>query len=187
MTTTPRLLVLSCLTVLVATPALAQQTKQSSTGCAALTQSAAKAITDRVQANNSYIKQPDSVGPLSCLTGFLHGQGLNVITSGLDPTALINNLENQLGNQICQAAQSAWGNAMGGTQCSLSITGVNMGLGFGGSVGSGTMCPSLSFGGKGPPIAQGSISSGRQSGLYVSSNPLLPAGYSTDNLIDGVF
>ncbi|ARW12112.1 hypothetical protein S101447_03075 (plasmid) [Acetobacter ascendens] len=172
---------------LLATPAFAQQTEQGSVGCAELTQAAANAINQRVQANDAYEKQPDSIGPLSCLDGFLHGQGLNVITSGLDPMSLIQNLESQLGSQICQAAQSAWGNAMGGTQCSLSLSGINLGLGFG-NVGSGTMCPSLNFGGGGPPLASGGFeTTGGSGGLYVESNPLLPSGYSADSAMDGVF
>ncbi|MCG4260805.1 hypothetical protein K6W36_09435 [Acetobacter senegalensis] len=172
---------------LLSHPALAQQTEQGSVGCAQLTQAAADAINQRVQANDVYEKQPESVGALSCLDGFLHGQGLNVITSGLDPTSLIQNLESQLGSQICDAAQSAWGNAMGGTQCSLSLSGINLGLGFG-NVGSGTMCPSLNFGGGGPPIASGGFGTNSGSrGLYVESNPLLPAGYSANSVMDGVF
>lgn len=168
-------------------PAGAQTTEQGSSGCAALTQAAAAAIDNRIQANDNYEKQPDSVGALSCLDGFLHGTGLNVITSGLDPTTLITNLENQLGSQLCQAAQSAWGNAMGGTQCSLSLSGVNLGLGLG-NVGSGTMCPTLSFGGGGPPLAQASAgSSGSSGGMYVNGSPALPSGYSLSDTLDGVF
>nr|WP_243429858.1 hypothetical protein [Acetobacter sacchari] len=170
----------------MAAPALAQQTEQSSSGCGVLTQAAADAVNQRVQANDAYEKQPDSVGALSCLDGFLHGQGLNVISSGLDPTSLLTSLENQLGNQICQAAESAWGNSMGSTQCSLSVSGVNLGLGFG-NVGSGTMCPSLNFGGGGPPLAQGGVGTTTTSGLYVDGSPTLPSGYSASSLIDGVF
>ncbi|AOX18430.1 hypothetical protein A0U89_14020 (plasmid) [Kozakia baliensis] len=181
----PTLLLLALLLAFPIESALAQS-ETSSSGCAALTQAAQKATDDTIQANDNYVKQPQSVGALSCLDGFLHGTGLNVVSSGLDPASLLQNLENQLGSQLCQAAQSAWGGAMGGTQCSLSLTGVNLGLGFG-NIGSGTMCPTLSWGGNGPPLAQSSVGSGGNSGLYVNGTPELPAGYSLTSNLDGVF
>ena len=161
-------------------------TSTGSVGCAALTQAAATAVNERVQANDAYEKQPDSVNGLSCLSNFFNGTGLNLITNGLDPAALLQAVEGQIGGQVCQAAQAAWGNAMGSTQCGLSLSGVNLGLGFGSS--SGLMCPSLSFGGGGPPIA--TAIAGTSSGttdLYINGSPQLPTGYSLSNLADGVF
>ncbi|AQU87106.1 hypothetical protein CFR75_12010 [Komagataeibacter xylinus] len=161
-------------------------TSTGSVGCAALTQAAATAVNERVQANDAYEKQPDSVNGLSCLSNFFNGTGLNLITNGLDPAALLQAVEGQIGGQVCQAAQAAWGNAMGSTQCGLSLSGVNLGLGFGSS--SGLMCPSLSFGGGGPPIA--TAIAGTSSGttdLYINGSPQLPTGYSLSNLVDGVF
>ena len=161
-------------------------TSTGSVGCAALTQAAATAVNERVQANDAYEKQPDSVNGLSCLSNFFNGTGLNLITNGLDPAALLQAVEGQIGGQVCQAAQAAWGNAMGSTQCGLSLSGVNLGLGFGSS--SGLMCPSLSFGGGGPPIA--TAIAGTSSGttdLYINGSPQLPTGYSLSNLVDGAF
>lgn len=161
-------------------------TSTGSAGCAALTQAAATAVNERVQANDAYETQPDSVNGLSCLSNFFSGTGLNLITNGLDPAALLEAVEGQIGGQICQAAQAAWGNAMGSTQCGLSLSGVNLGLGFGSS--SGLMCPSLNFGGGGPTLAN--INAGTSSGatdLYINGSPQLPSGYSLDNLMDGVF
>lgn len=161
-------------------------TSTGSAGCAALTQAAASAVNERVQANDTYEKQPDSVNGLSCLSNFFSGTGLNLITNGLDPAALLEAVEGQIGGQICQAAQAAWGNAMGSTQCGLSLSGVNLGLGFGSS--NGLMCPSLSFGGGGPPLA--SVNAGTSSGstdLYINGTPQLPSGYSVSNLVEGVF
>ncbi|RFD19734.1 hypothetical protein DY926_09810 [Komagataeibacter melaceti] len=161
-------------------------TSTGSVGCAALTQAAATAVNERVQANDAYEKQPDSVNGLSCLSNFFNGTGLNLITNGLDPAALLQAVEGQIGGQVCQAAQAAWGNAMGSTQCGLSLSGVNLGLGFASS--SGLMCPSLSFGGGGPPIA--TAIAGTSSGttdLYINGSPQLPTGYSLSNLVDGVF
>lgn len=161
-------------------------TSTGSAGCAALTQAAATAVNERVQANNAYEKQPDSVNGLSCLSSFFSGTGLNLITNGLDPAALLEAVEGQIGGQICQAAQSAWSNAMGSTQCGLSLSGVNLGLGFGSS--SGLMCPSLSFGGGGPTLAN--VNAGTSSGatdLYINGSPQLPSGYSLNNVVDGVF
>ncbi|MFT8802438.1 MAG: hypothetical protein ABF812_10660 [Gluconobacter cerinus] len=161
-------------------------TSTGSIGCAALTQAAATAVNERVQANDAYEKQPDSVNGLSCLSNFFNGTGLNLITNGLDPAALLQAVEGQIGGQVCQAAQAAWGNAMGSTQCGLSLSGVNLGLGFGSS--SGLMCPSLSFGGGGPPIA--TAFAGTSSGttdLYINGSPQLPTGYSLSNLVDGAF
>jgi len=156
----------------------------SSVGCAALTQAAQNAINNTVQANDAYEAQPDSVGALSCLNNFFNGTGLNLITSGLDPAALLSAVEGEAGNQLCSAVQSAWGNAMGGVQCGLSITGINLGLGFGSS--SGVMCPTLSFGGGGPPIANSSIGTSTSNNLYINGSAELPTGY-TGSVLDGVF
>jgi len=184
----------AALTVCVSATAQAQTTTGStetgSTGCAALTQASANAINNRIQANDSYLTQPASVGGLSCLDNFFKGEGLNLITNGLDPAALLSSVAGQVETQICQAAQSAWTDATGQVQCGLSVTGVNLGLGFSG--GSGVMCPSLSFGGGGPTIASASASTGGAAGgnsLYINGSPTLPTGYTANavSAIEGVF
>lgn len=45
-------------------PCVCSTDRAGSVGCAELTQAAANAINQRVQANDAYEKQPDSIGPL---------------------------------------------------------------------------------------------------------------------------
>ena len=58
----------------------------------------------RIQADDASIRPPQSVTSLTCLDNFFNGSGLNVITSLLDPTALLNSIKGQL----CNMVQSAW-------------------------------------------------------------------------------
>ncbi|KAK9453522.1 hypothetical protein V1511DRAFT_512819 [Dipodascopsis uninucleata] len=130
--------------------------------------------------------QPDSVHGLSCVSNFFNGTRLNLITNGLDPAAFLQAVEGQIGGQVCQAAKAMWGNAMDSTQCRLNLFGVNLGLGFDSS--SGLMCPSLSFRGGGPLLAN--ISAGTSSGainLYINGSPQFPSGYNLSDLVDIVY
>ncbi|GAV35521.1 hypothetical protein ROTAS13_03198 [Roseomonas sp. TAS13] len=152
--------------------AQAASTTTGSTGCATITQAAVDGAAARVQADDSAIQSPQSVTSLTCLDDFFSGTGLNVITSLLDPTALLNSIKGQL----CNAVKSAWQSTMGSAQCGLTVSGFN--LGFGG-FGGGVMCPRLSFGGGGPTI--GSITTGQYSGgqgLYVNGQATAPTGYT---------
>lgn len=152
-------------------------TTTGSQGCAVITQAAIDGAAARVQADDASIKPPQSVTSLSCLDNFFNGSGLNVITSLLDPTALLNSIKGQL----CNMVQSAWQSSIGSAQCGLTVSGFN--LGFGG-FGGGMMCPRLSFGGGGPTI--GSITTGQFAGgqgLYVNGQATAPTGYVLPNQV----
>ncbi|WP_239479378.1 hypothetical protein [Lichenicola cladoniae] len=158
-------------------PAVAMaQAATSTTGsqaCATLVQAAANGVTARIAADDASINPPQSVTKLSCLQNFFSGVGLNVITNLLNPSNLLTAVEGQL----CQAVNTAWQNSLGTAQCGLTVTGFNMGFGLG--LGSGIMCPKLSFGGGGPPL--GSVATGYNTqqgyGLYMNGAPTAPTGY----------
>ncbi len=160
-------------------------TTQGSANCAVLTQAAATAMDGRINANNSYETQPESVGSLSCLNSIFNASGLNLISSMLSPKDTIGSVLSDLENQICSATQSAWNKTVGSVQqCGLSLNGVNLGLGL--DTGGGAMCPSLTFGGDGPQL--GSIGVGTGSTNYYNNGvPQLPTGYSDANPSGGLF
>ncbi len=162
----------AAIALLTVMPGIAMsQTTTGSAGCAALVQAAVDGATARIQADDSGIAAPQSIASLSCLDGFFNGSGLNVVTSLLNP----GNLLTAIKGQICNAAKQAWQSAIGSAQCGLTVSGFN--LGFGG-FGGGFMCPRLSFGGGGPPIAGISTSQySGGSGLYVNGRATPPTGY----------
>ncbi|MBN8925223.1 MAG: hypothetical protein J0H19_01215 [Rhodospirillales bacterium] len=149
----------------------AQTTTTGSVGCATLVQAAANGMTARMAADQNTIQQPKSVTSLSCLGNFFNGVGLNLVTNLLNPGSLLQSVE----GQICNAIQSTWNSWLGQVQCGLTVTGFN--LGFGG-LGGGLSCPSLNFGGGGPPISTiGVGTNGSSSGLYINGNGMTPTGY----------
>lgn len=145
----------------------------STTGCADLAQAAANGITAEIAANNQIVQPPQSVTQLSCLGNFFNGVGLNVITSLLNPSDLLQSVE----GKICGAATQAYQSAVGTAQCGLTITGFNLG-GFG-NLGFGNFCPSLSLGGSGPTLGSigTSLNGNGQSSLYVNGQTITPSGY----------
>ena len=155
-------------------------TATGSVGCAAIVQAAANGLTARVQADDT-IPAPKSVTTLSCLDNFFNGVGLNLVTNLLNPGNLLQSVE----GAICSAVQSTWSSWLGSVQCGLTISGFN--LGFGG-LGGGLSCPSLSFGGGGPPIASVGIGPGGSgSGLYINGNGMLPTGYTLTGIPVGTY
>jgi hypothetical protein len=158
-----------------AVSAVAQTTTTTgSIGCATLAQAAANGMTARMAADGQTISQPTSVTQLSCLNNFFSGIGLNLVTNLLNPGTLLQSVEGEL----CNAVTSTWNSWLGHVQCGLTITGFN--FGFGG-LGGGLSCPSLSFGGGGPPVANiglGAGTAGSGSGLYINGNGLAPPGYT---------
>jgi hypothetical protein len=157
--------------------AVAQMTT-TDPGCTDLANAAAAGMAATIQADNQTITQPQSVVNLSCLGDFFNGTGLNLVTNFLDPTALLNSVE----GKICQAAQSAWQSAIGSIQCGLTVTGFNMG-GFGG-LGGGSFCPTLSFGGGGPPIGTMSLGTGASS---QTGQGVPPSGYAMPPTVNGLY
>jgi hypothetical protein len=168
--------------LMLPSPARAQATSSGSVGCTAVTQAATNGMTSRIGADDKSINPPQSVKTMTCLDGFFNGVGLNLVTNLLNPANLLTAVE----GQICSLVKQEWNSLLGGAQCGLTLTGFN--LGFGG-LGGGLSCPTLSFGGGGPPI--GSVSTGTGSGigsgsgLYIQGNGLSPTGYPLPNVPPG--
>ena len=165
-----------------AAPAVSQPSggTTGSAGCAAITQAAANGLTARINADNASINPPRSVTTMTCLSNFFNGIGLNVITNLLNPALLLQAVE----YQICNAVQAAWNSTIGQIQCGLTLTGFN--LGFGG-LGGGLICPRISFGGGGAPIASLGFGFGGYPGLYINGSGLPPTGYSLTNVPHGTY
>ncbi len=158
-------------------------TSTGSVGCAVLAQAAANGMSARMAADQNTIQQPKSVASLSCLGNFFNGVGLNLVTNLLNPGSLLQAVE----GQVCNAVQQTWNSWLGHVQCGLTVSGFN--LGFGG-IGGGLSCPSLSFGGGGPPISTiglGAGTNGSGSGLYITGNGMLPTGYTALQNLNGTF
>jgi len=164
------------------TPAVSQPSggTTGSAGCAAITQAAANGLIARINADNLSINPPRSVTTMTCLDNFFNGIGLNVITNLLNPALLLQAVE----YQICNAVQAAWNSTIGQIQCGLTLTGFN--LGFGG-LGGGLICPRISFGGGGAPIASLGFGFGGYPGLYINGSGLPPTGYSLTNVPHGTY
>lgn len=139
--------------------------------CNTLAQSAQAGLAARIAADNSTIHQPKSVTELTCLDGFFKGVGLDILTSGLDPTKLISSVA----GKICSQVQSAWDDYTSG-QCGLTVTGFNLGVNLG--LGGGSFCPKLSIGGGGDPLLGASGSLGGGGLVYDGTHVQLPDGYA---------
>lgn len=154
-------------------PAAMADTSAGGPSCSAIIQAAADAVANRIQADDNSIRQPISVKNLTCLDGFFNGFGLNLLTSFLDPTTLLSNVE----GKICSLVRSTLSSLTGSAQCGLTLTGFD--LGFGTGIGGGSFCPKLSFGGDGPTwgtFGVGSTASGG-GGFTVNGTPLTPTAY----------
>jgi hypothetical protein len=161
------------LTVAVTSPAYAD-TAAGSANCSVITQTAADAVAARIQADDGNIKAPISVTSLSCLDNFFNGFGLDLIGNVLDPASLLDKVE----GKICSLVSSTLSSLSGAAQCGLTITGFNLG-GFG-SLGGGSFCPKLSFGGGGPTWATfgaGAAVNGG-GGFIVNGAGVPPTGYT---------
>jgi len=163
--------------VLVTTPlpVLAQTSTTGSQGCSTLYQTAADAATNRISADDTNIAQPISVNQLSCLNSIFNVGGLNLINLVSNPTQIFNQFE----QQICNALKSVWQKTLGNQQCGITLTGFKIGTLNFGSLGSGLLCPKLTFGGGGPPIATIGINGSGK--LYVNGQGIVPTGYALPN------
>lgn len=136
-----------------------------SEGCTALMQAGADAISGQIALEDGTIKQPQSVRSLSCLSDFF-GNGLSLLTSVTDISALVNSMA----GQFCATLKSAWDAQLGSANCGLTITGINFGFGLGG----GNFCGRLTIGGGGAVLGQFGTGGG---GTYVPSYSQRPTGY----------
>ena len=161
--------------LLLAEPAMAAgpTATNGSDGCAVINQAAVDGMNGRIQADDQVLTAPTSITKLTCLDNFFNGVGLNVLTSFLSPANLINAIK----GQICAAVNSEWQAIIGSAQCGLSITSFNLGFGF---AGTGLLCPTLSFGGGGPPLAGigSSFHTGNGNSLYINGQATGPTGYN---------
>jgi hypothetical protein len=162
----------------VSMPASVFAQEQGSTGCTALTQASANAISARIAADDQGIKPPELVKSLSCLDNFFNGVGLNVVVNLLDPANLFQSIE----GQICNLITNKWQSLLGTAQCGMTLTGFDLGffsgIGGGNALGSGVSCPKLNFGGGGPPIVNIGAGNNNSGSLYFSGNGLPPSGYT---------
>ena len=168
-----RALLLAGLLLVAPAMALGQTATNGSAGCAVINQAAIDGMNGRIQADDHVLTAPTSVTRLTCLDNFFNGAGLNVLTSFTSSANLINAIK----GQICAAVNSEWQAIIGSAQCGLSISGFDLGFGFSGT---GLLCPTLSFGGGGPPL--GGIGTGFQTGnggsLYINGQATGPTGYT---------
>jgi hypothetical protein len=174
----PKILPALVLALAVSTPSFAQappassSTGSGSPGCSAIVQAGSNGAQTRINLDDQFVNPPMSVTKLSCLGNFFNGTGLNVITSLLNPSTLLQAVE----GQICQAVSQEWKSLLGSVQCGLTLTGFN--LGFGSGLGSGSLCPKLSFGGGGPPIGSIGVGLSGNSSFYTSGQGVAPRGYT---------
>ena len=160
-------LVLAATLSIPSRPALADT---GSANCALITQAAAAGAAARIAADDRDIQAPQSIVSLTCLDGFFNGTGLNVITSLLDPNAVLDAVK----GQICNAVKTSWDRATGSVQCGLTLSGYD--LGFGG-LGGGNLCPKLSFGGGGPSWGNFGLGSASSGGVLVNGASVGPTNY----------
>lgn len=168
----------AALVVVLPTIASAQTATTGSTNCTAIVQAATDAVAARIQADDQGISAPKSVFQLTCLSNFFNGVGLNVVQNLLNPGNLLNSVQGQL----CSYINQAWQSTIGSAQCGLTVSGFN--LGFGG-IGGGLMCPRLSFGGGGPPIA--SFGVGLGGGGSFGGQAVPPTGYTVPTSPAGIY
>jgi hypothetical protein len=138
--------------------------------CGKLINAGAQGAQQQISADQAAITPPASVTTLTCLDNFFNGTGLNLISSLLDPATLLSSVE----GRICDLVRSEWTSVVGSLHCGLTVTGVNIGFGLG-SLGAGSLCPRISFGGGGAPIASFSTGVG---GMGVGGSAMAPTGYT---------
>ncbi len=165
---------ITALITLLPSAALAQAAATGSANCSTLVQAAANGLNARVAADDQNIRPPQSVKSLTCLDNFFNGVGLNVIANLLDPASLLTAVE----GQICSLVTSTWNQMLGTAQCGLTVTGFNLGFFGAGGLGGGSLCPTLSFGGGGPPIGTLGVGANGSGSATLNGTPVAPTGYA---------
>lgn len=167
----PVLILLAGVMVLGGPPARAAT---STAGCQTLIQAAATGLAAQIKSDDATIKQPESVTKFTCLGNFFSGMGLDVLTSGLD----IASIAQAAMGKICSELTSAWDSLQGTAQCGLSVTGLDNNFSLG--LGSGSFCPSLSFGGGGDSLISSSTNTSGSTHWDTTGETQLPDGYSIE-------
>jgi len=160
-----------------ASPALAQTTGSES--CTTLIQTAANAAASRVSADDTDIKQPQSVKNFTCLDNFFKGAGLNVVANLLNPQTLLSSIESQICNKLTQI----WSQTIGKAQCGITLTGFKMGFLGGSTLGGGLSCPKISIGGGGATLTSIGVGPTNSGKLTVTGNAVAPTGYTITSLL----
>ncbi|MFT9322958.1 MAG: hypothetical protein ABF537_02185 [Acetobacter sp.] len=144
----------------------------ASEGCQALVQAAATGAAAQMKADDALIHQPESVTKFTCLDSFFNGVGLDILTSGLDLSSIA---QSTMG-KICNQVSSAWTSMQGAAECGLTLTGPDTNFDLG--LGSGTVCPTVSFGGGGDTLINSGTNGSGTSSWDVSGSTQLPNGYT---------
>ncbi|GAB3588807.1 hypothetical protein [Acetobacter peroxydans] len=147
----------------------------ASEGCQALVQAAATGAAAQMKADDALIHQPESVTKFTCLDSFFNGVGLDMLTSGLDVSSIA---QSTMG-KICSEVSSAWSSMEGSAECGLTLTGPDNNFDLG--LGSGTVCPTLSFGGGGNTLINSGTNGSGTNTWDVDGSTQLPDGYSLGN------
>lgn len=147
----------------------------ASEGCQALVQAAATGAAAQMKADDALIHQPESVTKFTCLDSFFNGVGLDMLTSGLDVSSIA---QSTMG-KICSEVSSAWSSMEGSAECGLTLTGPDNNFDLG--LGSGTVCPTLSFGGGGDTLINSGTNGSGSNNWDVDGSMQLPSGYSLNN------
>lgn len=125
-----------------------------------------------MKADDALIRQPESVTKFTCLDSFFSGVGLDMLTSGLDVSSIV---QSTMG-KICSEVSSAWSSMEGSAECGLTLTGPDNNFNLG--LGSGSVCPTLSFGGGGDTLINSGTNGSGTSNWDVNGSTQLPDGYT---------
>lgn len=147
----------------------------ASGGCQALVQAAATGAAAQMKADDALIHQPESVTKFTCLDSFFNGVGLDMLTGGLN----IASVAQSVMGKICSEVSSAWSSMEGAAECGLTLTGPDTNFDLG--LGSGTVCPTVSFGGGGDTLINSGTSGSGNNNWDVDGSLQLPDGYSLGN------
>lgn len=143
----------------------------TSEGCEALVQAAATGAAAQMKADDSLIKMPESVTKFTCLDSFFNGVGLDMLSNGLSAQSIARSAM----GKICSQLTSAWDSLQGAVECGLTLTGPDTNFDLG--LGSGTVCPTVSFGGGGDTLISSGTNGTGTNHWDVNGTLQLPDGY----------
>ena len=144
----------------------------ASEGCQALVQAAATGAAAQMKADDYLIQMPQSVTKFTCLDSFYNGTGMDLVSDGLDPAAIAR----KVAGKICSQVSAAWSSMQGSAECGLTLTGPDTNFDLG--LGSGTVCPTVNFGGGGDTLISTGTNGTGTNHWDVGSALQLPNGYT---------
>lgn len=164
--TIPIAFFLTGLVLLQSSPAMADNS-----GCQALIQAAATGKAAQIKTDDALIRQPESVTKFTCLGNFFNGIGLDILTNGLN----IASIARAAMGKVCDELATAWDSLESAAQCGLNVSSFND---FNLGLGTGSICPTLNFGGGGDSLINSGLTTSGQSNFNVDGRTQLPDGYS---------